>query len=126
ILVVEDELLMRQLLERRLRAAGYRILSAGDGTTAWRLFREHQDEIALALVDLVMPGLDGLALCAAIGQARPGLPVLVSTGRLDLSYDEACFANVRAQFLSKPYDMPTLLRLVREMLHPEASDGPQH
>ncbi|MGC8838789.1 MAG: PAS domain S-box protein, partial [Anaerolineae bacterium] len=117
ILVVEDELLMRHLLERRLRAAGYQVLSTGDGATALRLFQEHRDEIALVIMDLVMPGLEGPGLCAAIGQARPGIPVLVSTGRLDLSYDDACFGEVRAQFIPKPYDMPSLLRKVQEMLH---------
>lgn len=116
ILVVEDELLMRRLLERRLQAAGYQVLSAGDGEAALRLFREHRDEIVLVILDLVMPGLDGPALCAAIGQARPGMPVLVSTGRLDLSYDDACFGEVQAQFIPKPYDMPSLLRKVQEML----------
>ncbi|MGQ9714500.1 MAG: PAS domain S-box protein [Anaerolineae bacterium] len=117
ILVVEDELPMRRLLERRLRAAGYEVLCAGDGATALRLFHGHRDEIALVITDLVMPGLDGRGLCAALGRARPGMPVLVSTGRLDLSYDDACFAEVRAQFISKPYDMPTLLQKVQEMLH---------
>ena len=116
ILVVEDELLMRRLLERRLRSEGYQVLSAGDGIEALRLFQEHRDEIALVIMDLVMPGLDGPGLCTAIGQARPGMPVLVSTGRLDLSYDDACFGEVRAQFIPKPYDMPSLLRKVQEML----------
>jgi CheY-like chemotaxis protein len=116
ILVVEDELLMRRLLERRLRSAGYQVLSAGDGIEALRLFQERRDEIALVIMDLVMPGLDGPGLCTAIGQARPGMPVLVSTGRLDLSYDDACFGEVRAQFIPKPYDMPSLLRKVQEML----------
>ncbi len=116
ILVVEDELLMRRLLERRLQAAGYQVLSAGDGEAALRLFHGHRDEIALVILDLVMPGLDGPGLCVAMGQARPGMPVLVSTGRLDLTYDDACFGEVRAQFIPKPYDMPSLLRKVQEML----------
>lgn len=116
ILVVEDELPMRRLLDRQLEAAGYRVISAGDGASARALFDAHRDEIALVVLDLVMPDLDAPTFCAQVGQGQRDVPILISTGRPDLGDTSFEFPGSRVEWLRKPYDMLTLLRKVHSLL----------
>ena len=79
-------------------------------------FNAHADEVALVLTDLMMPVMGGLALVQAVRQARPGVPVILSSGQNEktrLAEFEA--AGVRA-VLNKPYAADVLLRTVEEAL----------
>ena len=78
ILIVDDDkavsLIMKLLLERE----GHRITCATDGPTALQIFRE--GEFDLLIVDIFMPGMDGLETMKLVHQYRPGVPIIVISG----------------------------------------------
>ena len=117
ILAVEDEPALRELVQVVLESAGYRVLLAEDGRSALALFEEHCFEIDLLLTDMVMPGgMTGGELAAQLQTRKPGLPVVFTSGySADLMGDTAPQPD-EINFLQKPYDPDTLLRLVRASL----------
>ena len=81
ILIADDELDVLMLLETRLCAAGYEVLKASDGAAA--LDRAREDKPALAVLDVMMPGMSGLEVCRAL-KADPktaGMPIIILTAR---------------------------------------------
>jgi PAS domain S-box-containing protein len=80
VLVVEDEGAIRAIMRTTLEASGYRVLAAHDGGEAQALFREHHHNVRAALVDLVMPVMDGPTTIRGLRQVNPHTPVIaVST-----------------------------------------------
>ena len=78
VLVVDDDLLIRELVDITLTQAGYRVITASSGVTALELFR--RTKIDAVLLDLHMPRMDGLAVLASMNRlARPRPPVLIMT-----------------------------------------------
>jgi CheY-like chemotaxis protein len=117
ILAVEDEPALRELVQVVLESAGYRVLLAENGKNALALFETHGDEVDLLITDMVMPGgINGRELAARLQTQKPGLRAVFTSGySSDLMGDDAPHAN-EIDFLQKPYDPDTLLRLVRACL----------
>jgi CheY-like chemotaxis protein len=115
ILVAEDEPLVRSQLVLCLASAGYTVLSAEHGLRAVELFREHVDRVALVILDVVMPELDGWQAYLRIRELQPHVPVLFTTGYAASVLPED-FAARGARLLSKPYKPQALLAQVRELL----------
>ncbi len=80
ILLVEDDPSVLQMTEILLSEMGYTVLSAADGNEGLALFKERGADIDLLLTDLVMPGMGGRTLSAAIKEMRPEFPVIFMTG----------------------------------------------
>src|SRR3954453_24240217 len=80
VVLVEDEELIRRLLERVLESAEYEVLVAANGEQALRMMDKRVGEIAVLLTDLVMPGMSGLDLARAARERQPDLPVLCMSG----------------------------------------------
>src|SRR5919108_4833908 len=78
VLVVDDEPIVRDVIVRYLRREGYRTLEAGDGRRAQELLES--DQANLVVLDLMLPGTDGLQLCRWIRE-RSDLPVIMVTAR---------------------------------------------
>lgn len=66
VLVVDDDPVSRLILRRTLERGGFEVLEASDGLEGWELFQRHSEEIRLAVVDWVMPGIDGVELCRRV------------------------------------------------------------
>lgn len=79
ILVVEDEAVLREGLTDLLEGAGHEVDAVGDGEAAAR--RGLEPGVALVLLDLMLPGLDGIEVCRRLRAARPALPILMLTAR---------------------------------------------
>ncbi len=79
ILVVEDEKTLREGLVDLLEGDGHRVEAARDGAEGLEMGSE--PGVELVLLDLMLPKLDGIAVCAKLRQARPGLPILILTAR---------------------------------------------
>jgi len=79
VLVVEDDRAVRRMLERTLAAAGFAVLAVGDGAAALVAIEREPPDIAV--LDLGLPGLDGLATLRRLRLTGHGLPVLVLTAR---------------------------------------------
>jgi DNA-binding response OmpR family regulator len=113
ILVVEDEPLINQAVGDRLRAEGHDVVSAYDGPGAVDAFAEHRPD--LVVLDVMLPGFDGLEVCRRIQQQRP-VPVLMLTARDDES-DVLVGLGVGADdYLTKPFRMRELVARVAALL----------
>ena len=107
ILIVEDEAFVREVTCEILRSAGYRVLSASNAAEAESVFRAYEEEIALLLTDIVLPGDDGRVLAARLKRSRPSLKVLFATG-----YPEQMSGRWGADCLAKPFSATVLLERV--------------
>ena len=114
ILVAEDEPLVRAQAVRILKRAGYSVLEAEDGLKAVQIF-ETNPRIALVLLDVIMPGLDGWQAFSRIEALREGVKVLFITGYAASALPPD-FGSLGKRLLSKPYKPQALLDLVRELL----------
>lgn len=111
ILLVEDEVSVREIEVQMLSAAGYRVLPAGNAIAAEQLFRWHWFEIDLLLTDMIFPGATGLDLYKKFKKIKPGLRVMIVSGSLE----EDCELSDDIVFLQKPYRMTTLIQKVNDI-----------
>ncbi len=82
VLYVEDDELTRQSVSNRLARNGFKVLAAGSGESALALVENHPD-LAVALVDVQLPGIDGIETSLRLRDRYPGLPVVVCSGYLE-------------------------------------------
>ena len=117
ILVVEDEELVRRIIERILGRLGYRLLLASQGSQALELSRNHTEPIDLLLTDVVMPGMSGYELAEAIRKERQDIAVLFSSGYSEEDiFRYTSLEEREVHFLSKPYSPKDLAGAVRKAL----------
>ncbi|MEO8139840.1 MAG: ATP-binding protein, partial [Gemmatimonadota bacterium] len=116
VLVVEDEVLVRDLVSRTLRRAGYTVLVADNGEEALRVSGEHSGPIDLMVTDVIMPRMGGRELAAQIILPRPGLRILFVSGYSNETSHGSGALGTGAGYLQKPFTPSTLLERVREML----------
>lgn len=114
VLVVDDEPLYRKMLERMLELAGYRVLSVPGGADG--LATVQSERVALVLLDLMMPGVNGPAFLRALRTGNQDLPVIVMTGYPDSSLMVEAMRYGPLMVLAKPIDRDMLLRSVRCVL----------
>lgn len=113
ILVVEDEPNLLAITAESLRAGGYAVVCAADGTIALDALAADQS-IALIFTDIVMPGITGVALAEQALLIRPGIPVIFASG-----YSEAAIIEQipkDAPFLKKPYRISQVTSLIQAAL----------
>lgn len=116
ILVVEDERHLAVGIKFNLEAEGYRVTTAGDGPSALRELEEHDTDFDLVVLDIMLPGMSGYAVCEALRERGNDVPVLILSART-LSEDRTRGFNVGAnQYLSKPFDLDELLSRVKNLL----------
>ena len=114
ILIIEDEFPMRNALAETLAAEGYRTLIAVDGPTG--LERARTEKVDFILLDVMLPGLDGYALCRELRQRGRATPVLMLTARGQVD-DRVTGLDCGADdYLVKPFSMRELLARVRALL----------
>ncbi|RSS81374.1 response regulator transcription factor [Streptomyces sp. WAC06614] len=114
VLVAEDDPGVRSTLDQLLRFEGYRVVQAADGLQALGLLERERPD--LALVDVVMPGLDGLALCRTLRRRGDRLPVLVLTARDQVGDRVAGLDAGADDYLAKPFATEELLARIRALL----------
>ncbi len=121
VLVVDDEAIVREVVVRYLEREGYRTLEAGDGDEARRLI-EH-DAPSLVVLDLMLPGTDGLALCRWI-RSRGELPVIMLTARAEET-DRIVGLELGADdYVTKPFSPRELAARVRSVLRRATASDP--
>ncbi len=121
ILIVEDEAPVRAIAARALTDVGYRVLEAESGAIAIELLRRSPDRPALVLTDVVMPGMSGSELAAAVSRLAPGTPVLFTSGYTDGEILRRGLLEPGADFLPKPFSPEALVRAVRVRTIPASS-----
>lgn len=116
ILVVEDEQHLAFGIKYNLEAEGYEVTTAGDGPTALKLFDECEPPFDLVILDLMLPGMSGYAVCEALRQNGNQVPVLMLSART-LVEDRVRGYDVGAdQYLQKPFELEELLSMTRNLL----------
>jgi DNA-binding response OmpR family regulator len=114
ILIIEDELPMRTALHDVLVAEGYRVLTASDGEAG--LGRALKETPELILLDIMMPKLDGFALCAELRRLSNSIPILMLTAKGQIE-DRVTGLDAGADdYLVKPFSTEELLARVRALL----------
>jgi signal transduction histidine kinase len=116
VLLVEDEDILRRLLQKIMADSGYRVLAASNGQEAIRLCEEHAGPIHILLTDLVLPGMSGRQISEHVSNLRAGIPVLFMSGYTD---DEQVRQGIRAsshQFLQKPFTPTALTHKLRDVM----------
>ena len=119
ILVVDDEPMIRRLGAKILRDAGYRVLVAGDGDEATRIFNEDPNRIDVVLLDMSMPGKSGKAVLAALKERRPDVKVVLMSGFGESEALRVIGTNRFLAFLQKPFNAGELPGVIASVLHPQ-------
>ena len=117
---------MREMTQAVLNSMGYRIILACDGEEAVAMFADHRDDIALVLLDVIMPRRSGPETYAAITALKPGVSVIFATG---YSNETAALAEIVERGvagLRNPYSGGALCRRVREVLARAAATTKVH
>jgi two-component system cell cycle sensor histidine kinase/response regulator CckA len=117
ILLVEDDAALRSAFKKTLTQLGYRVLEAGNGADAFKLWSEHHGEIRLLLTDLVMPGgMNGKEFAEKLLAEAPKLKVIYMSGYSpDITLSDLRLGD-GIHFLPKPFDTFTLAQTIRTAL----------
>lgn len=116
ILVVEDEQHLAFGIKYNLEAEGFEVTTAGDGPTALKLIEEDPQGVDLVILDLMLPGMSGYAVCESLREKGNDVPVLILSART-LVEDRVRGYDVGAdQYLQKPFELEELLSMTRNLL----------
>ena len=116
ILMVEDDLHLRTLLQKRITALGYRVTAAANGGEAVLAVEEQGLRPELLLTDVIMPGMSGTLLAERLVQKQPGLKVLYMSGYTDDTLGRHGVLDVGIRVLGKPFDTAALSGMIRSAL----------
>ncbi len=118
ILIVDDEPDVRKVIRSVLEADGYEVVEAADGPAALQLMRSVGGPRGpqLVVLDVMMPGIDGVEVCRQIPHDR--MKVLMLTARDDAATREAAMAAGADRYMTKPFSAVDLLDAARDLLAP--------
>jgi len=121
ILIVDDEDIVRALVARALREAGYRVVQAQHGAAALAVLVSGRETVHLVITDLVMPGMGGREVARWLATHLPGVPVLFISGYPRTYLEAHDLYDAGIPLLRKPFLPSRLLEAVQELL-PDAPD----
>lgn len=123
ILVVEDEDTLRETLIYNLEQEGYAALSAGDGDEALKIIRKQRPD--LVLLDIMLPGLDGLAVCRLVRRDPDiaHIPIIMLTARGTQGDKMVGLDSGADDYITKPFGLGELLARVRAVLRRAPGQG---
>lgn len=116
ILVIDDEEIIRTMLQDLLESLGYTVLLATDGEDALKIYQDRRDEIDLVIIDMIMPKMDGKETYLKLKKINPGIKAILSSGfSEDTVVQEILYAGVDS-FIHKPFTVTELSKKIREVL----------
>ncbi|MDJ0765410.1 MAG: response regulator [Myxococcota bacterium] len=113
ILLVDDETIIRTSARRLLEKLGYTVYLADNGMTALEIYRKHESDISLVLLDLIMPEMDGPETFEALIKINPEVKVLLLSGYSKDEKIEKLLDDGAIGFVQKPFDLRTLSDTVK-------------
>ncbi len=116
ILLIDDEEVILEVGVNMLETLGYRVIAASSGEEALAIFKEKRHEIALILLDMIMPGMGGGEVFDTIRSVDPDAKVLLSSGYSANGKAREILDRGCNGFIQKPFDIKQLSRKVREIL----------
>ena len=125
VLLVEDEKNVRQMAAQCLREFGYQVEEAVDGVQALELWEQHKPEIALLLIDMMLPGrTTGLEIAQQFKRTKDTLKVIIMSGYTENVLQlEGAMAREQMTYLTKPFDIRELLKIIRRNLDANSRAG---
>ena len=124
ILVIEDESRIQAFLARGLEAEGYTVVAAGDGRAGLDLATGARWD--LVVLDLLLPGLNGLQVLRELQRVKPELPVVILSARTDVQTKLRGFELGATDYLAKPFSLDELLARIRARLRGTWTFGDEH
>lgn len=115
ILLVEDDLALRELNSDLLRNLGYKVISTANGSEAFEAAEKYAGPLHLVMTDVIMPGMDGQQVAQTLTTLRPALKVLFVSGYAGSAIREKIAAS-GAAFLQKPFTRIALATKLRDLL----------
>jgi CheY-like chemotaxis protein len=116
VLIVDDVVLVRQVLRAGLRCHGFAVRLAGDGQEAVELYRREHDTIAIVLLDIQMPGLDGPAVLTALRTIQPNIRAFFMTGDPGRYSEEGLLTTGARRVFARPLDISMVVAELRRSL----------
>jgi two-component system response regulator MprA len=118
VLLADDDRAIRESLVRALELEGYRVSEVGDGVEA--LATARREEFDVLIVDVMMPGVDGLGVCRVLRADGDRTPVLMLTARVETADRVAGLDAGADDYLPKPFELDELLARLRALLRRSA------
>jgi len=115
ILVVEDNFMSFKLLEAHFMRSNLEIVHASDGLMALELFKSNPD-IAMILMDIQLPGMNGIEVTRAIREINMEVPIIAATANVFDDDKKACMDAGCTDFVTKPINFPLLFELLDKRL----------
>jgi CheY-like chemotaxis protein len=122
VLVVDDEHLVRIMVQLGLERSGFQIWLASNGREAIEFYRENREQIALVLLDVRMPGLDGPETLKALRELNPKVLAGFMSGDMGSYNPEKLFQCGAAFYIAKPFHLDKLTAILLQMLEARPAD----
>ncbi len=116
ILIVEDEVTLRDLLHALLKSQGYSVITAGDGQEAVELYREHGNSILAVITDMGLPLLSGEDTFKQIHSLNPDAKVILASGYIDPENKSELMKSGVSAFIQKPYTPNHVLHILHQVV----------
>ena len=117
ILLIDDEPMVTDICEMMLKKLGHNVLKAHSGSEGIKLYEAHRDEIDLIISDFNMPGMNGQEVVDKLRIMDHSVKVLLSSGGVNVAYEEDAIFRGFNGFLQKPYSIDTLSDKIAEILN---------
>lgn len=120
LLLVDDEAFILRMTATALETAGYHVMTALDGAAAISIYSKHTPTISAVLLDMMMPGLDGLQTIDQLRQIDPNVVIIACSGLRTAQREAEVLQRGTKAFLPKPYDEQQLLQTLARVLEKDA------
>ncbi len=114
VLIADDDRAIRESLATALEINGYEVTACRDGVEALAAFRENRPDVLV--LDVMMPGVDGLGVCQVLRAEGDGIPILMLTARVETADRVAGLDAGADDYVPKPYDIDEVLARLRALL----------
>ena len=116
ILVVDDEPAVREITKASLENNNYQAMTANDGIEAVALYAQHKDKISAAIIDMMMPDMDGVTTISTLQKMNPLLRIIAVSGLATSEQVPLDKASKLIAFLPKPYTAQELLKTLHSVI----------
>ena len=114
VLVAEDDPGIRDMLSIILESSGFEVVAVEDGPTALAAGEQHEPDVAL--LDVMMPGIDGIAVARTLRDRRPELPIILVSARTEDTDVWEGWASGIDSYVTKPFDVDALVAEIDRVL----------
>ena len=117
ILLVDDEMSIRDITKTSLETHNYQVITANDGIEAIALYAQHKNKISIVLMDMMMPEMDGATAIRTLQKMNSQVKIIAVSGLSTSDKVNAAMSNGAKLFLSKPYTTEELLRKLYQVIN---------